>query len=449
MKKLGLGWFSCGAAMLLAACASSDKDASPAAPAAKAEVSTEQAPVLGKLGGRFKGTFGAGRGMRFEPIALDGQAAQGAQGFKLDAASLFTFSTLSGTGDYYCSGANNCADCSSGTCGALGSPHPLFTDCGGGGAQTCGQVSVDPGGANLDDVWVVISGISASTGSVAFSQTDTPTSTYNPPLNTGTYYYKYGTLAGAASNKRMDLTYAGGFDPAADSVSFQVSVYYSTRHTSYALSGPAVASPPDACSGGTTLLDNTAVDDQTASFALPFPIAIYQLNASNASSGTDKDKGWVSENGVFGIGVPRATGKNLALPSTVRFGFDSAVAAVFWDDLILTDASAKVCMLTTGTAPSRSMVIRWNDVDSATNSGQKLTFSLVAYEGSDVLEYYYSEPSTGITSDSQGALATVGVQGTNPLATTGVATQIWHNTATLPSTGGAANYPVRYTLTPN
>ncbi len=448
MKHLGLASIAL-AACAVTACASSDGGSPNPAPTDSSTVTTTQSSQLGKLGGRFKGTFGAGKGLAFERLPMPGGASAGEQGFKLDTGSKFTFSTLSNSGGYYCSGANNCADCTSGTCGPLGSPHPLFSDCGSGGAQTCGQVNVDPGTGKYDDVWVVLSNVTTTAGTVTFSGTDaTPSATYNPPLSGG-IYYKYGTLDGASGNKRMDMNYSGGFDPANDSATFTVEVYYSARYTSYTVSGPAVATPPDACSGGTTLLDTGSGEDVTAPFDLPFPFTIYQLNPSNAADPLKRDKGWVSDNGLFGIGSTGPGGGNLALPSP-SIGLGTGAAAVFWDDLNFSNATSKVCMKVLGTSPNRQLVFRWNDMD-LNYAGAKLSLSAVVYEGTDVLEYYYEEPTLGgITSDTRGGSASTGMQGTNPLGVTRVAKKmVTENTTFLPATGGAANYPVRYTLTPN
>lgn len=448
MKKLGLGSIALVALALSAGCASSDADAPVAKPSDPDAVGAAQLPNLGKLGGRFKGTFGAGQGMRFERLPMSGGAGASEQAFKLDGASKFTFTTLSNSGGFYCSGANNCADCTSGTCGALGSAHPLFSDCGSGGAQTCGQVNVDPGAGTYDDVWVVIKDITTTAGSVSFSRNDTPSATYNPPLS-GTTYYKYGTLDAASGNKRMDMTYGGGFDPATDTAVFNVEVYYSARYTAYSVAGPAVSTPPDACSGGTTLLDNSSGEEITVLFDLPFPFTIYQLNPSNAAVAANRDKGWVSDNGIFGIGSTGASATSNALPST-KFGVNTALGAVFWDDINLAYTTSKVCMKTLGMSPSRQMVLRWNDVD-INGAGSKVSFSAVVYEGSDVLEFYYEEPTVGgITNNTRGATATTGVQGTNALGVTRVAQKmVPEDTTFLPATGGSGNYPVRYTLTPN
>ncbi|MCC6644400.1 MAG: hypothetical protein IT374_02370 [Polyangiaceae bacterium] len=450
MKKLALGSVALLACALTAACASSDPQAPAPQPSDSTPGAAAQTAAPGRLGARYRGTFGAGKGLAFERLPMPGAAGAGEQAFKLDTGSKFTFATLSSTGGFYCSGANNCADCTSGTCGALGTPHPLFSDCGAGGVQTCGQVNVDPGAASFDDVWVVISNVTTTNGTVTFSGTDTPPSTYNPPLS-GAVYYKYGTLEGASANKRMNINYSGGFDPTVDSVNFTVEVYSSGRYTGYTVSGPAVATPPDACAGGTVLLDDGGGESVTSLFSLPFPFTIYQLNPSHATPAAYVDKGWVSDNGVFGIGATGASDNSNNVPSS-QFGFGSAVGMVFWADLNLAYAGdSKVCMKTLGTAPNRQLVLRWHDVDINLSGTTKVSMTAIVYEGTDVLEYYYEEPTAGgITSDTRGIDAVVGVQGTNPLGVTRVGqAAVTPNTVFLPATGGAANYPVRYTLTPN
>lgn len=131
---------------------------------------------------------------------------------------------------------------------------------------------------------------------------------------------------------------------------------------------------------------------------------------------------WFSTNGVVGFGTPSATWGNSCLPTT---SITNAIMA-FWDDLWT--STPGVCTATVGTAPNRQFVITTQNANFYYSRAGSLTFSVVLYEGSDVIDVLFGT-MTG-DPNANGSSATIGVQDT----TGSVATQYSCNSGVI-STG--------------
>jgi hypothetical protein len=156
----------------------------------------------------------------------------------------------------------------------------------------------------------------------------------------------------------------------------------------------------DACavSGVTPVLTNT--DDGTAALTIPFPFQFYAYNGTSA---------WVSSNGVVGIGSTATTSLSgtCPLPTSATSGYPYNAIFAFWEDL-RTSASG-ICAATVGTAPNREYVITWSDTQLFADSTAHLTFEVILYEGSNLVDIVYSRISTTATY-ANGVMAISGMQ---------------------------------------
>lgn len=169
-----------------------------------------------------------------------------------------------------------------------------------------------------------------------------------------------------------------------------------------------IASPTfvDACTADATRPTFATLDDALSpAVPLGFTLRAY---------GADYTSMQVSTNGMIVLG----DGPMLVPPITVvgdGFPWPGAprpVVAAFWDDLVLRAANA-VCVRTTGTAPSRTTVIQWNDVSIYMVDTSHLTFELVLREGSNQIDFVYQtlNAGSGLAARAAGASAGIGVQG--------------------------------------
>ncbi|MER5702813.1 carboxypeptidase regulatory-like domain-containing protein [Micromonospora sp. NPDC002296] len=137
-------------------------------------------------------------------------------------------------------------------------------------------------------------------------------------------------------------------------------------------------------------------DDATASVTLPFPMKFH---------GQSYTTGRVHTNGLVSFGAVSGEPDTWANPTMPTATAPNAVVAPFWDDFEV-DASASVRTQTLGTAPNRSYVIEWRNVNFRPPSTGRLTFEVIFHEDGRIA-YQYGAMSTPV---QQGAGATVGLE---------------------------------------
>lgn len=352
-------------------------------PAILPSESSESEALGGRLLGEFTVQYIASTG-KLEFTRLD-RGPLATKGFTQVADGNITFTTtaaITGPGTY-----------AGGTCNAN---------------QLCAQVNVANGtGVDVETLWVGVTSISNAT----VANGDTAPTGYGILPSNGAW--KYGNIATAGNaTKEWRFNYTGDF-------SFNVAVFGTFLRTSYTHAA-TTPSAVNACTlGGTRILDDSALygdlNDQTDTITFPFPITVF---------GTTRTSGYVTTNGVFGLVTAKETGANRKLSSYVTSMPRPGLFA-FWDDLVGRDGHG-VCYATTGSAPSRSFVITWDDFcfnstsdscGSDTTNSSHLTFSIVFHEGDDDFEFYYEQldaPSSWSTSQkrrAKGSSATIGVNG--------------------------------------
>ncbi|MFG1707276.1 S8 family serine peptidase [Nonomuraea sp. M3C6] len=135
-------------------------------------------------------------------------------------------------------------------------------------------------------------------------------------------------------------------------------------------------------------------DDEAQQVTLPFPIPFY---------GTGYGKAWIGTNGYVSFATDRVTtGSNGRLPTT---GTPNNAVYPYWDDLTV-DAQAGVYTAVTGTAPHRTYVVEWRNVNFYNETSQRVSFSaLLGEDGSIAFRYKDIESER-----DQGASATIGVE---------------------------------------
>lgn len=401
------------ATFALAACSSSGDDGhgpSGAGDVTFARVVSERGP--GNVLASFNGHFDAKtRKVTFTPIAGSGTGVS-PQGFKLDAANLFTLNSIDG--DFGGVAAGPCPSDSATT---------FCTD-----VQVTNTTSGSPLN-DMPDVYVEIT--SLTLGSVANS--DSPKVGYNPPLLNTIGQFYYGSIAASGTGTKLWKFN----DPGQADFTFSIDVLYTHAHTTFGHAGPTVTSSVDACATGAVLLGpgggNT---DSGTSLTFGFPVSIYGKTSTSAL---------VTENGFIELSGLVSTGANVALNNPASPFGSAGVILPFWDDLSMASLGT-VCEQTVGASPSRTHVVTWKNMDIvSTGTVEQLTFSAVIHEGSDTIDFVYLLPSTGITNATRGSGATVGIEG--PVSGSKTTHQISFNAASLPST--AAGYPAKYTLTGN
>jgi hypothetical protein len=169
----------------------------------------------------------------------------------------------------------------------------------------------------------------------------------------------------------------------------------------------------DACATGTHValelgasgFDVRQTGHAAAAINLPFTFSFW---------GTDQSQVFPSTRGfmTFGAKPPHDGGLgNGALP------WDSygPVAAPFWEDLYLTAApTSDICWVATGSAPNRKVAIEWSHAHRFGWPATDLTFEIVLYETTNVVEFGYAtlEPRTGDAASAyaDGGRAAIGLQ---------------------------------------
>ena len=142
-------------------------------------------------------------------------------------------------------------------------------------------------------------------------------------------------------------------------------------------------------------------DDSTATYALPFSFSFY---GSNYSSLTVSSNGRIIFSSTTSSGV-----SNHCLPSVDH---PEPQIAPFWDDLkpSTSTGGGAVYVTTVGTAPNRKVIVEWKNVPHYGFQTGTVTFEAVLYEGSNTIEFHYSNVNFGYSTIDAGASATIGVQ---------------------------------------
>ena len=130
----------------------------------------------------------------------------------------------------------------------------------------------------------------------------------------------------------------------------------------------------------------------------PFTFAFYTAASSDFRVGNN---GAVMVGATSGdIGYTNAALPQASLPNTLM---------LYWDDLYY-DSTGDVYWQVLGTAPNRTLVIEWYLIPhisgSSTDPG---TFEMILYEGSNNIEFIYTDTTFGNATYNNGASATVGI----------------------------------------
>lgn len=392
-------------ALLSAGCGSGEPDR---APASVARAPDAPAAPTSLAVSTFQVTVEKGKVVRFEPVK---GGMTKAQGFTFDGASLFDFAT-----PRVCNGSDpgdTGSDCS-------------FSAPSCGTNQVCADVTVQynaSGTSNLvAHTWIelrdyMVDGALDTGNRVRLSSStkDAVPNQLTGKLTASRDHLNYGqmTSGAAATSKRWDFDLTGGFDPSTQSFSFTVDVYTTFTHTAYSVTQTLSRTFPDACSGGTVIGssgDGLTSDNYAGltNFELPFPIVIYE---------TSQLWGRATENGVFCLddNTPQilctTTAKNNPPLPSFRFPAGSGAVAGFWGDLdIDVHPSSKICAKTTGSAPSRQLLVTWQDMaDDNGAIDETISFTTVFSEASDDIEVVYKNPGT-ITAVTRGSTSVAGLQ---------------------------------------
>jgi hypothetical protein len=160
-------------------------------------------------------------------------------------------------------------------------------------------------------------------------------------------------------------------------------------------------------------------DAATSKLPLPFPFPFYGVLYAEY---------WVNSNGVAGFSANMVgTPSNLPLvycPLPMPLSDPYPAIYAFGDNLITRStmlpttppSSAGVCLALTGTAPTRQLVITWEDAQLQSTSSSHLTFSIVLAEKTGTIDLMYGTMTGG--TEAEGDRAVIGIaDGTGMLAT--------------------------------
>jgi hypothetical protein len=160
----------------------------------------------------------------------------------------------------------------------------------------------------------------------------------------------------------------------------------------------------DACTltGHQVVLKSTAGWEESAVVPLPFGFTFY---------GVKQTQFWIGSQGTIGFG-PQPS-QALSYPTCpLPDSTNSYAAIVAFGDSIDTQASG-VCYATTGAAPSRQLVVTWDQATHELDTGSVLTFSVIASEATGTVDIVYQTATVGTGGGGyvRGNNATVGLQG--------------------------------------
>lgn len=282
--------------------------------------------------------------------------------------------------------------------------------------QYCGTVTAQNGtGVLMDNMWVEITDLTATPAGAqvtwagpAVSLSDTYKSLFVNTTSPQAANYGNFTVNQTKSLEWKFNINAGSVN--ATNFDFTALVYASFRYT--AMSGTFLKkrAAVNACSisGSVNYLQGS--DDSETDIALPFPFTLYDITY---------DRAVIGSNGYFlpyrtGGAVPTAAGPN---QSTGTAGLAVGLY-VFWDDLAF-DAGNGLCAATSGAKPNRTFTLTWNNAKinaaqpaKGTWTTERVTYSLLINESSDVVTFAYNLPTggAGITNLTRGISATTGTR---------------------------------------
>ncbi|QNE79484.1 S8 family serine peptidase [Streptomyces finlayi] len=148
---------------------------------------------------------------------------------------------------------------------------------------------------------------------------------------------------------------------------------------------------------GDTELAMSSATSGTARFDLPFPVGLYGKTYRAATATTE---------GVLALGSASTSSSNASLPTT---GTPNGALYPFWDNLQLTNGSdtSGVYWAVRGTAPHRSVVVEWRDVQIGSVTSRQISFAAVIGEDGTV-SYHYKDIGDDLVENGSGA--TVGIE---------------------------------------
>ncbi len=152
-------------------------------------------------------------------------------------------------------------------------------------------------------------------------------------------------------------------------------------------------------------------DDAARALPLPFPFYFYGQTYNSA---------FVTTNGHLNFLASSTTFSNVAIPAT---GVPNAAIYPLWDDLNVVSGSGSMWTKTTGTAPNRSFVVEWRNVNFYSTT-LTVDFEARLNEDGTIVTSYRN---IGTDPREQGSSATVGIENANGT----IALQYSFNTAVL------------------
>jgi hypothetical protein len=286
--------------------------------------------------------------------------------------------------------------------------------------QTCAVVTADnPTTRDIQNVRVEINGLSAGTTLVG---TDALGTGY-PSTAGNAGGWNYGTLAASGGagtaawifdSAGVDFTFTAKIWGAYTRTSYSVSAIQSvtiannvaTADAAWSDSAPAWR---DAClTTGSQVIGG--VSAFTRAFVTPpFPFTMYDTTIDTDSWASSVE---VSTAGTFGLGgVLSGSNATLTGASVADYTFFA-----FWDNLQATNGQVCAALDATSAAPNRRWVITWKNMNISGTPNSRLSFSVVAQEGTDKVWYLYHRYSSTTTSctatnPTRGSQATFGVRG--------------------------------------
>ncbi len=157
--------------------------------------------------------------------------------------------------------------------------------------------------------------------------------------------------------------------------------------------------PPEGGTG-TELTDLTGSDDACESAPIGFSFDFY---------GNTYTEAVVSSNGFITFDSAGCSAySNVCIPDPEN---PNAAVYAFWDDLgLYHNPSSAVYYETLGSAPDREFVVEWYQVPHISDSGSRLTFQAILYEGSNEIKTQFNTMSDGEGDYAGGRSATLGIE---------------------------------------
>ncbi|MGH9909757.1 MAG: Ig-like domain-containing protein, partial [Nitrososphaerales archaeon] len=155
----------------------------------------------------------------------------------------------------------------------------------------------------------------------------------------------------------------------------------------------------DITSTGTRILadaDDTAVNN----IPIGFPFSFYEQTYSQIS---------ISSNGMSLVNESSTEFDNQPIGSS---DLPNNFIAPFWDDLITLDSvgAGEIYYQTIGTAPNRTFVVEWFNVQGSPITSSGATFEAILNEGTNEIRFQYLDVNFGEPKYDSGVSATVGIE---------------------------------------